>query len=493
MSIKGILNIIKIHRDERWLAFVSTVVFALLNTLTVSKYYGSFSQLAENYHKLFVTKFMVSGFDPLTYAVLSRWDTEYNVYRHPLLAFFMWPVNQLNQGLMMLTGMNFATILTALILVMCSVYSSIFLFRIMKNVVGVSVKQAYLLCALYFSFAFVMLSTMVPDHFVMSMTMLLMTLHLAGEKLKRGKALNMWQTIALFIVTAGVSLNNGIKVFLGAMVTRRLRFFRPGYLLCAVLIPSALMWGFARWEYRTFVWPKEMARNEVKAKKVKAQHDALRQELRDSMKISGTMTAEDSAKLQTAFKKENQRRAVAKYRKDHKQIWNRNTGKPIAKGEFMRWTDKTTNRWDVGVECLFGEGIQLHEDHLLGDVLRNRPVIVKYDVKAIVGYVNYAVEALLVLLFVIGIWFGRRSLFLWTAMSFFIMDMALHMGLGFGINEIYIMSPHYLFVIPIAIGYVFVKFREKRNATLVLGSLCMALTLWCWVWNGRLILQYMLG
>lgn len=490
--MKGILNIFKIHRDERWLAFVSTIVFSLLNTLTVLKYYGSFSQLTENYHRLFVKTFTLSGFDPLTYAVLSKWDTEYNVYRHPLLAFFMYPFNQINQGLMMLTGMNFATIVTAVILVACSVYSCIFLFRILKDAINTGIIAAYLLCALYFSFAFVMLSTMVPDHFVMSMMALLLTLHLAGEKLKQGKALNMWQTIAMFFFTAGISLNNGLKVFLAALTTRRLRFFRPGYLLLAVILPSALMWGFARWEYRTFVWPKEMARNEIKMKKVRAEHERLRQHIKDSLGMTGVMTSEDSARLQSVFKKENQRLAVAKYRSDHKKIWNRNTGKPIAKGEFMRWTDKTTSRWDVGVECLFGEGIQLHKDHLLGDVLRNRPLIVKYDTSNLWGYINYIAEATLLILFIIGIWCGRRSLFMWTAMSFFAMDMALHMGLGFGINEIYIMSPHYLFVIPIAIGYIFAKTKQNHRLSILNFVICLSLAVWCWAWNASLILQYML-
>jgi len=489
--LKRILNILKIHREERWLVFVSTIVFTLLNALTIVKYYGSFSQLSDNYHKMFVKTFQISGFDPLTYAVLSQWDTEYNVYRHPLLAFFMYPFNQINQGLMILTGMNFATIITAVILVACSVYSCLLLFRILKDIIEVTIRQAYLLCALYFSFSFVMLSSMVPDHFIMSMMMLLLTLHLAGEKLKQGKALNMWQTIALFVVTAGISLNNGLKVFLAALVTRRQRFFRPGYLILAVILPAAMMWGFARWEYRTFVLPKELARNATKMEKVKVEHDVLKQHLKDSLGMTDKMTAKDSAILNATFKKENQRLAVAKYRKDHKKIWNRNTGKPIAKGEFMRWTDKTTSRLDVAVECLFGEGILLHEEHLLGDVLRNRPVIVHHDTSVISGWINYIAEGLIVLLFVIGIWCGRRSLFFWSAMSFFIMDMALHMGLGFGINEIYIMSAHYLFVIPIAIGYIFTKTKHNPRLCIVNYSLCLALTLWCWIWNGSLIFQYM--
>lgn len=486
MKISTIANIFKIHRDERWLTIVSTVVFALLNALTVIKYYGSFSLLANNYHRLFVRTFKVSGFDPLTYAVLSQWDTEYNVYRHPLLAFFMWPFNQINQGLMMLTGMNLATIITAVILVVCSVYSCLFMFRIFKEIIALKRCEAYLLTLLTFSFAFVMLSAMVPDHFIMSMFALTLTLYVSGRKLCAGSALNMWETIGLFVLTAGISLNNGLKVFLAALMTRRKKFFRPGYILLAVIIPSALMWGFARWEYRTYVLPKELARHEKKMKKVRAEHEALKKELRDSLKFGEVMTAKDSAALTAAFKKENQRRAVAKYRRDHKQIWNKNTGKPIAKGEFMRWTDKTTSRWDVAVECLFGEGMILHEDHLLGDVLKNRPVIVRYN-----NWSKYVAEACIVLLFLVGIWYGRKQLFMWTAMSFFVMDMALHMGLGFGINEIYIMSAHYLFVIPIAMAYLFKGIAGgmiKKCVTGVVGCLTACLLFW----NVTLIIEYML-
>ena len=42
----------------------------------------------------------------------------------------------------------------------------------------------------------------------------------------------------------------------------------------------------------------------------------------------------------------------------------------------------------------------------------------------------------LVLLFIGGIWCGRRSRFLWMALGGFAFDMFLHMGLGFGINEV---------------------------------------------------------
>ena len=481
--MKKVLNILKIYREERWIALAATIIFALLNSLTVIRYYGTFSQLTDNYHKLFVQTFRVSGFDPLTYEVLSNWCTAYNVYRHPLLAFFMWPLNQINQGLMLLTGTNFATIVAAIFLVACSVYSCLFLFRIFTRVVEIRKVSAYILCFFYFGFAYIMLSSMVPDHFIMSMTALLLTLYIAGMKLKRGSALNAWQTILLFFFTAGISLNNGLKIFLAALVTRRKRFFRPGFLLLAVALPSLLMWGFARWEYRTYVWPKEMARHEIKMRKDREHTAQIRSQVRDSI------GAKDSAAVEKMVRKIKQQKAVETYRANRKKIWNRNTGKPFAKGEFMRWTDKTTARIPVCVENLFGEAIQLHEQNLLGDVLRNRPVIVRYSYAA-----NYIVEAAIVLLFVLGVWFGRKSRFLWTALSFMLMDVALHVGLGFGINEIYIMSAHYMFVLPIATAFL-VKASEsasgsRRWASSAVTVLILLLALWCWIWNVRLILQY---
>ena len=484
--MKSIFDIFRIRKDERWLAIVLALIFSFLNFMTVYMYWGRFCVLSSNYHRLFVRWFKISGFDPLTYEVISYWNTAYNVYRHPLLAFFMWPFAQLNQLMMMLTGKNFATVITALIVIFCALYSAVFLFRIFKDIIMVKVREAYVLTALTFSIAFIMLSAMVPDHFIMSMCALTLTLYLSGKKLRNGSALNMWQTIALFILTAGISLNNGLKVFLAALVTRRKRFFEWRFLLLVVILPCAMIWGFARWEYRTYVWPKEMARNEVKAKKNREYTEKIRQQARDSI------GSQDSLAVEALTKKIKNQKAKEKYLRDHQKIWNKNTGKPIAKGEFMRWTDKTTSRWDVALECLLGEGIQLHKDYLLGDVLRNRPLIVRYDTSNILGYINYFAEAVIVLLFLIGVWMGRKKIFLWTAMSFLILDMALHMGLGFGINEIYIMSAHYLFVLPIAIAYLFKALEARKRSYMAVTAACALAAVWCFVWNITNIIGYCL-
>ena len=77
-------------------------------------------------------------------------------------------------------------------------------------------------------------------------------------------------------------------------------------------------------------------------------------------------------------------------------------------------------------------------------------------------------------------------------MSFFIMDMALHMGLGFGINEIYIMSAHYLFVLPIGIAYLFKAIETWKRLSMSVYSVCALTAVWCFVWNIINIIGYCL-
>lgn len=466
------MRMFKIRREERWLALTVVLVFALLNALTIYKYGDLFMKPVEDYWNLFIGRFRVSGYDPITYYVLSDWEARYNVYRHPLLAFFMYLPYLLNQGVIWATGLNGVQVVTALILIAASTYSFLFLYRIFREIVGLTKGDALLLSTLYFSFAYIMVATMVPDHFILSMMMLLLTLLLAGRQMKEGRQMKRSQTIWLFIFTAGISLNNGIKVFLANLFVNGKRFFRPQNLILTVAVPALLMWLFCRWEYKTFVVEKEKARHaqkkqEREEKREKERVLRLETARKDSIRKAQGDTMAAAAPVKPAVKK---------------RVY---TGKPIGKGEFMRWTDITTSRWETTVENLFGESLQLHEQHLLGDVFRRRPIIVRYD-----HWWNYGVEAVVVLLFLIGVWCGRHSRFLWLVLSFMGIDMLLHMGLGFGINEIYIMSPHYLYALPIAMAYL-LKART-RMLRLAVRTLVLLLAVYLWMHNGYLLTQYML-
>jgi hypothetical protein len=67
--------------------------------------------------------------------------------------------------------------------------------------------------------------------------------------------------------------------------------------------------------------------------------------------------------------------------------------------------------------------------------------------------------------------------------------MGIHLVLGFGINEIFIMAPHWLFVIPLSIAYAIKEAKGTHHKILQLSVL--ALTAYLWVYNGWLLLDFL--
>lgn len=452
--MKKVFHIFKIQKEERWLALIIFALLAILNGLVIAKYNAPFTQITNDYYKNFIRHFCVSGFDPLTYWVMSDWSAAYNVYRHPLLAFYMYVPYLINMGLMKLTGYNCALYIAVIIQMFCAFYSMVFLYRIFREVIELGKWASHALTLLFFSFGYVMVSAIVPDHFVISMLLLILALYVSGRRMKNHHDFKIWQSVLYFLLTAGTSLNNGLKIFFSALFVNGKRFFRPKHLLLAVILPAGLLWGFCHWEYRTYVWPNEMARKEAKAKKEAAKKDSIQK---------AKQLAKEKAKKKRGSKQ----------------------GTPLTKVGFMSWTDISTSRTESVVENLMGESIQLHSDYLLGDELRHRPMIVKYRY-----WWNYAVEGAISLLFLAGIWYGRKSKYLWLVLSYFALDMVLHIGLGFGINEVYIMTAHWIYALPIAMGFL-VKNAPIRFRKYLVGIVA-AIALYLIIYNGSLIVGYFL-
>ena len=408
------------------------------------------------YWKVFERELHLSGYDPLTYLGVTDWDVVYQVYRHPLLSFMIWPLYLLNEGLTWLLGVNCVQYLVAFWLIVCSYYSYIFLYRIHREVIALDCRDATLLTAFYFSFAYILMSVIVPDHFTISMFLLLITLYISGVCIQKGREFRWWQSAIFFYVTAGVTLSNGIKVFLSGFFVNLKDFFRPKYLLLAVVLPTVLLWGTAVWEYRTYVLPKEKARAEMKTR----QEEVLKEKV-------AAMSPEER---KTYEAKQARRELRLKLQKEK-------AGQPMEDHGFLKWTDISTSRWQSVYENLFGESLQFHRQHFLEDTLVGRPVFVKYDT-----VFNYIIEGLILLLALAGIWTGRRRRFLWLCLSCFGFDMFIHLVLGFGLNEIFIMAPHFMFVLPIAIAYLFSRVRwQWLRLTVVF------LTIYLLVYNGYLL------
>ena len=72
---------------------------------------------------------------------------------------------------------------------------------------------------------------------------------------------------------------------------------------------------------------------------------------------------------------------------------------------------------------------------------------------------------------------------------FWVLDMGLHLGLGFGIREIYIMTAHWAYIIPLSIAFS-IKHTAKPYKQALRGF-AFVLTLFLWVWNGFLTVNYL--
>ena len=456
-------KLFKIKPEERVQSLVALMVIVLLNALFIYRMHDLFMQEGFGpYWKVFEHELHLSGYDPLTYLGVTDWDVVYQVYRHPLLSFMIWPLYLLNEGLTWLFGVNCVQYLVAFLLTVCSYYSYIFLYRIHREVIALDCRDATLLTAFYFSFAYILMSVIVPDHFTISMFLLLITLYISGVCIQKGREFRWWQSAIFFYVTAGVTLSNGIKVFLSGFFVNLKDFFRPKYLLLAVVLPTVFLWGTAVWEYRTYVLPKEKARAEMKTR----QEEALKKQV-------AAMSPEDRKTFEA---KQARRELRLKLQKEK-------AGQPMEDHGFLKWTDISTSRWQSVYENLFGESLQFHRQHFLEDTLVGRPVFVRYDTMF-----NYIIEALILLLALAGIWTGRRRRFLWLCLSCFGVDMFIHLILGFGLNEIFIMAPHFMFVLPIATAYLFSRFRWQWLRLAV-----VFLTIYLLVYNGYLLTDFLLS
>ena len=90
---------IKVRKAERLPACLFLLWQIIMQATVIVPYYSVFSVVSSNYRKNFLDWFHVSGFDPLTYCVVTDWSTAYDVHRHPLLAFFYYPLYLINHGL----------------------------------------------------------------------------------------------------------------------------------------------------------------------------------------------------------------------------------------------------------------------------------------------------------------------------------------------------------------------------------------------------------
>lgn len=447
-----IFDIFKVKKEERWLAFAMLAVFVTFNAMVIASHYHLYTMDAHGgFWSIFTKNFRMSGYDCWSWITVSGGRIHFVTSRHPLYLTFLYPLYLLNDWLIQNVGYNFAVYFMAVIIVFSAFYAVLFMYRVFREVLELRRKDARLLTLLLFSFGHVLIPTMVPDHFVISLMLLSLTLYITGKKMKKGQLLTAWQSLILTFFTAGMATSNGVKTLLAGLFTNGKKVFTCKFISIGVVLPLFLLFGIQQSQYYLLEVPQQAVVSHIE---------------RETLKKNPQKVLEH---------------------KKQRDEWQRtHLGQPVGDGVITKLMDVSTPRVPTIVENFFGESIQLHQRSLLMDVSWERPIFVEYN-----WSLNYIIEAFVVLLFIVGIVFSYKQRFFKMLLAWFACDLTLHLILGFAVTEVYIMTSGWAFIIPISYGYL-LKRLSMKWLKLMRVALIM-LTIYLWIYNAGQTFYYLMS
>lgn len=447
-----IFDIFKVKKEERWLAFAMLAVFVTFNAMVIASHYHVYTMEAHGgFWSVFTKNFRMSGYDCWSWITVSGGRIHFVTSRHPLYLTFLYPLYLLNDWLIQNVGYNFAVYFMAVIIVFSAFYAVLFMYRVFREVLELRRKDARILTLLLFSFGHVLIPTMVPDHFVISLMLLSLTLYITGKKMKKGQLLTAWQSLVLTFFTAGMATSNGVKTLLAGLFTNGKKVFTCKFISIGVVLPLLLLLGIQQSQYYLLEVPQQAVVRHIESE---------------------------------TLKKNPQK--VLEHKKQRDEWQRTHLGQPVGDGVITKLMDVSTPRVPTIVENFFGESIQLHQRSLLKDVSWERPIFVEYN-----WSVNYIIEAFIVLLFVVGIVFSYKQRFFKMLLAWFACDLTLHLILGFAVTEVYIMTSGWAFIIPISYGYL-LKRLSMKWLKLMRVALIM-LTIYLWIYNAGQTFYYLMS
>lgn len=447
-----IFDIFKVKKEERWLAFAMLAVFVTFNAMVIASHYHLYTMDAHGgFWSIFTKNFRMSGYDCWSWITVSGGRIHFVTSRHPLYLTFLYPLYLLNDWLIQNVGYNFAVYFMAVIIVFSAFYAVLFMYRVFREVLELRRKDARILTLLLFSFGHVLIPTMVPDHFVISLMLLSLTLYITGKKMKKGQLLTAWQSLVLTFFTAGMATSNGVKTLLAGLFTNGKKVFTCKFISIGVVLPLFLLLGIQQPQYYLLEVPQQAVVSHIESE---------------------------------TLKKNPQK--VLEHKKQRDEWQRTHLGQPVGDGVITKLMDVSTPRIPTIVENFFGESIQLHQRSLLKDVSWERPIFVEYN-----WSVNYIIEAFIVLLFIVGIVFSYKQRFFKMLLAWFACDLTLHLILGFAVTEVYIMTSGWAFIIPISYGYL-LKRLSMKWLKLMRVALIM-LTIYLWIYNAGQTFYYLMS
>lgn len=447
-----IFDIFKVKKEERWLAFAMLAVFVTFNAMVIASHYHLYTMDAHGgFWSIFTKNFRMSGYDCWSWITVSGGRIHFVTSRHPLYLTFLYPLYLLNDWLIQNVGYNFAVYFMAVIIVFSAFYAVLFMYRVFREVLELRRKDARILTLLLFSFGHVLIPTMVPDHFVISLMLLSLTLYITGKKMKKGQLLTAWQSLVLTFFTAGMATSNGVKTLLAGLFTNGKKVFTCKFISIGVVLPLLLLLGIQQSQYYLLEVPQQAVVRHIESE---------------------------------TLKKNPQK--VLEHKKQRDEWQRTHLGQPVGDGVITKLMDVSTPRVPTIVENFFGESIQLHQRSLLKDVSWERPIFVEYN-----WSLNYIIEAFIVLLFIVGIVFSYKQRFFKMLLAWFACDLTLHLILGFAVTEVYIMTSGWAFIIPISYGYLLKRLSMKWLK--LMRVVLIMLTIYLWIYNAGQTVYYLMS
>lgn len=446
------MGILKIRKEELPMLVVPLVLFIALNALLVVHYFDTFTREHVGYWSLFYKNFNVSGFDPYNYIMASCARPMYDHVRHPLLWLFTYPMYGINQGLRAIFGFNTAVVLLGVIWTVLDAYTYLFVCRSLREGLDLNRREAMTGGMFTFGIAYVMLPSFAPDHMMMTMSALALTLLVAVRAMNRGRVIGRWKIFLLTFLATGITTTSIAKVYLADAIAMFRRCSVRSWIVKSLfyLLPLACI-GIGYIALEETVYKQER-------------------------KTVGKIIRKNS---ETQKGRERLSR--------EKTFWEQKKKNAIGDAEILKFTDTSIDKTESLVHNVFGESFQLHDEHLFEDRFRGKPLFVHYGSVA-----NYIVEAFLVLILFGGIIIGWRNRMLLITASWAFMDFILHVVLSFALDEVYLMTAHWALVMPVSLAVIIRASKSRAWLYRLAMGFAILMTAWLWGWNGYLVVRQLL-
>lgn len=453
---------INIRKDDLPLLVILCGIVIYLNYIYLSKFYGVFWPIISGYDQYILSSLTVWGASD--YLINPR-----NVFSHPGLAIFLLPLFFVNNVISYLVGSNCANFILGFILSVMYVIEGILIKRILTDYINLDSIVSSLLSLMFCSMGMCLLMSFTPDHFAFSQFFLVLYTYLLSKELS-GKSNRRFMFLTKLCIFA-ITITNGIKIFIVDMLFQKSRNIKYIVSCIAVLSVSIIIaliftknftqptptWDFYKSEYNASVnychFYTEESEIDGKCAKFNINNGASQEMQKQKDEFITTLHTNNAIHTIKTF------------------YWL----------YYKRWMNNSESKWKAFIYNMFGESIILHHNSLNSfEVLYDNYSFRFLDV------INY----LIILLFFIGVLIGIKDKLLRTLFCFFSIDIIIHLACGFGIMEIYIYSPHYLFIIILTIGNL-IKFLHKRWSK---GSVILLtiFTLGCFINNIHEIVSYLL-